>query len=200
MASETEICNLALSHIGVGKEIASLTENSQEARTCNRYYKVSREAVLRDFAWPFATKVIALALVEENPNDEWDFSYRYPADCLRFIKIPSGLRNDTRQSRTPYKIIGDDSGRLILTDKDLACSEYVRKITDEALFPPDFEMAFSYRLAASIAPRLTGGDPFKMKEYALQMYAFEISSAKSASKNEEQNEELPESEFIRARA
>jgi hypothetical protein len=78
--ADVDICNLALSHVGVSTEIANLdTERSKEAQACRRFYEPTREEVLRAFAWPFATRFVDLQLVEEEPNDEWAYSYRYPA-------------------------------------------------------------------------------------------------------------------------
>lgn len=199
MSASVEIANFALSHLGIGKEISSFDEKSAEASACDRFYDVALEAVLRDFAWPFATKIDALALVEEDPNDEWSFSYRYPSDCLHVRRILSGTRNDTRQSRVPYRIIQDDEGLLILTDLGEAEMEYTLRADDPVRYPPDFKMAFSFRLAAYIAPRITSGDRSKMREQMLQLYAYEISAAKATAGNEEQPDELPDSEFIRAR-
>src|SRR3990167_2163908 len=137
MPSEVEICNMALGHLGVGKEIANLeTEKSTEASLCRRFYANTRDEALRDFPWPFATKLAALGLIEEDPNDEWGFSYRYPSDCLRLRRLLSGLRNDTRQSRAPYKIGKDDQGRLLFADLEDAEAEYTARITDPALFHP----------------------------------------------------------------
>lgn len=83
MSSSTEISNMALSHLAISREIAALdTERSQEAQACRRFYETVRKTVLRDYPWPFATKFATLALVEDDPNSEWDFSYRYPSDCL----------------------------------------------------------------------------------------------------------------------
>jgi hypothetical protein len=61
-------------------------------------------------------------------------------------------------------------------------------------------MAFSLLLASYIAPRITGGDPFKMGERALRMYDYSIGKSRSNSVNEQQDEEPPQSEFINARA
>lgn len=200
MASSTEICNLALSHLGVGKEIAALeTERSQEASACRRFFDLARDEALRDFAWPFATKIIALGLVEEEPNDEWNYAYRYPTDCLNLRRILSGTRNDTRQTRVPHRIARDDSGRLIYTDTENAEAEYTILVDDPEQYPPDFTMALSLLIASYIAPRVTGGDPFKMGDRALRLYALSIEKARANSINEEQTEEHPESEFIRGR-
>lgn len=200
MASSTEICNLALSHLRVSKEIANLeTERSQEAASCRAFYETARDATLRDFAWAFASKIDSLPLVEEDPNDEWAYSYRYPTDCLKIRRILSGNRNDSHQTRQPYKVIQDSAGLLILTDKRDAELEYTIRADDSDRYPADFILAFSFRLAAYIAPRVTAGDPFKLGERALRMYQLEMSMAQASDVNEEQPDVLPESEFIRGR-
>jgi hypothetical protein len=200
MASDTEIANLALSHLGVGKEISDLTtERSQEALVCKRFYEIAREATLRDFPWPFATRFVSATLIEEDPTDEWGYSYRYPANCLRIRRILSGIRNDNRQSRAPYKLAQDDNGKLFYCDIDEAEIEYTVNEDNEDMYDSDFIMAFSLRLAAYIAPRITGGDPFKLGERAMQLYLFELNSAKNNALNEEQVEQDVESEYIRAR-
>lgn len=200
MASTTEICNLALSHIGVGKEISNIdTDKGQEASTCRRFFETCRDATLGDFAWPFANTRAALGLIAEQPNDEWAFSYAYPSDCVRPLRIISGIRNDTRQSRVPYKQVYSSATRLIYTDEEDAFLEYTARVDDPVLYPADFTLALSFRLAVYIAPRLTGGDPFKMGERAMRMYLDQISMAKASALNENQVEEDPQSEFIRAR-
>ena len=198
--SVTAICNMALSHLGVGTEIADLeTESGEEAAACRRFYVVARDAVLRDFPWPFATKMATLALIETDPNDEWAYSYRYPTDSLSVRRIISGVRNDTRQSRVPYKIGQDSSGLLIYTDTEDAEMEYTVRMTDPSRYPPDFTTALSFLLASYIAPRLTAGDPFKMGNRAVEFYNVSIEKAQALAENEEQPEEAPDSEFIRGR-
>lgn len=199
MASSTEVCNIALAHLGSGKSIASMTERSQEAMACKQFFEIARDATLRDFPWPFATKIDALALIAEDPNADWAFSYRYPTDCLKIRRILSGVRNDTPDTRVPYKIANASSGQVLFTDQPNAQIEYTLRVEDPQQYPPDFVMAFSLRLAAYIAPRVTGGDAFKLSERALRLYQLEISSAQATATNEEQGDTTPDSEFIRAR-
>lgn len=202
MASKTEICNIAISHLGIGKEIANIsTEQSDEANACRRFYDTARDAALRDFPWPFATKIVSLSLIEtfSGGTYEWTYSYRYPSDCLDAKRIKSGQRNDTRQSRVPFKILKDSAARIIYTDEENAELEYTQRVEDPSFYPPDFIMAFSFRLAAYIAPRLTKGDPFQLRRQAMEMYDLEISRAKAGSTNEEQPDQLPNSELERAR-
>lgn len=196
---DTSICNMALSHLGISKEIATVTERSAEANACRRYYEPSLEEMLRDFVWPFATQFPTLALVATAPTTEWDFSYRYPTECLKFRRILSGTRNDTRATRVPYRIISDSSGRLILTDEATAVAEIGIKVEDPTLYPPDMKMAFSLLIAHYAAPRLTNGDPNKLGKRAMELYLYEVSKAECSSANEEQAEEEPDSSLIDAR-
>lgn len=202
MASKTEICNLAISHLGIAKEIADIvTENSQEANACRRYYDINRDATLRDFCPPFCIMFKALPLVELDPNDEWGFSYRYPNDVLMIKKVLSGIRNDNRQSRVPYKIGQDITGKLIFCDIEDAQIEYVTTEDDPLVYQPDFVLALSYRLAAYIAPRITGGNAFTgMGEKLMSMYQLHLSLAKHNAFQEEQRDEEPDSEFVRGRS
>jgi hypothetical protein len=175
------------------------SERSQEALACRAFFDLALENTLRDFNWPFATKIAALNLVEEDPNDEWGFSYRYPPDCLKVRRILSGTRTDTVDTREKYRITRDDAGLLILADKEDAEIEYTMRTTDPERYPSDFVMALSFRLAVYIAPRVTGGDPFKLKESCYQSYNMEIGKAYSSALNEEQPDIDPESEFITGR-
>lgn len=200
LSSTTEIANMAISLLGIAKEIANLdTENSAEAKACRRFYTTIRDAVLADYPWPFATKFATLSLVATSPNDEWGYSYRYPADALRLRRILSGIRNDNSDSRIPYKIAQDASGQLIFTDKQSAQVEYTINITTVEFFPADFALALAYRLAGAVASKLTAGDPFKREVRCLQLYAQMIDSAQAGATEEEQPERPPESEFIRGR-
>lgn len=200
MASATEIANMAISHLGTGKEIANIqTENSSEANACRRFYQTALDETLRDGTWPFATKFATLNLIEQNPTIEWLYSYQYPVDCKHAKRIVSGVPNESRQDRLPYKIVNVPTGRAIYSNQQNAQLEYTVAVDNPDLFPDDFKMALSFRLAHYIAPRLTKGDPFKMGDRAMRMYEFEINRAKATAFNEEQPDELPESEFVRFR-
>jgi hypothetical protein len=200
MDSKTGIWNLALGHLGVGTEIASPTERSAEASACRRFWDTAIKQTLRDFPWPFATRYIELGLVEEDPTSEWAYSYRYPSDCLYLRRIFSGNRNDNQDSRIPYILGGDDDGQLILTDMEDAECEYTTYLETVSDYPEDFVMASSLRLAHLIAPKLTKGDPYKLGENAFRLYRYELSRARANSLNEQQFDNAPESEFIRARS
>lgn len=199
MSSKMQIWNMALSHLGISKEVASETEQSKEAAACRRFYETTIKNVLKDHSWPFASKIATLNLITSNPNSEWAYSYRYPSDCLFFRRILSGNRNDTPATKVPYAVSQDSSATIIYTDATNAEAEYTRNITDESFFPSDFETAVSYRLAYYIAPRLTAGDPFNLTQKAAQNYQIELSKAVANSFNEDQSVELQDTESVSAR-
>lgn len=200
MATKTEISNLAISHLGIGKEISNFdTDKSEEAQACRRFYEIAKEATLADLDWTFATKFADLNLVKEDPTNEWNYSYRYPSDCLILRRILSGIRYDTNSSRIPYRVVKDEAGKLIFTDQRNACVEYTQNITNSSLHSADFNLALSFRLASYIAARLTGGDPFKLKQEMIGQYDLELGKAKKRNMGEETPEPMPESDLIRAR-
>lgn len=199
MSSKMDIWNTALSHLGISKEVASVDESSAEAKACRRFYDTTIKAVLKDYSWPFASKIATLNLITANPNDEWAYSYRYPSDCLFFRRILSGNRNDTELTKIVYAISQDASGLVIYTDAVTAQGEYTVNITDESYFASDFVLAVSYRLAYYMAARLTAGDPFKLGPAAMQNYMIELSRAKANSFNEDQSVTLQDTESIAAR-
>lgn len=200
MSSKTELANLALSHLGQQQEIANLdTERSPAAATMRRFIPIAVETFLKDFPYSFCNVTSALALVEESPNDEWAYSYRYPTDCLKPLRIPSGLRDDTRQSRVNYVIGKDSQGELIYTDEPEASLEYVQFVNDPSRFPADVLLAMSFFLAGLSAPRICGEDPFKMGDKAMKMYQYFKGKCDSSDANDQQRPEPPEAEQIRAR-
>lgn len=201
MSSPTIISQMALGLIGSSKPISSFeSDSSKEAQACRLFYPVVIDEMLRDFVWPFAVKFAVLSLVSSNPTIEYQYAYRYPQDCLDFHRILSGLRNDTRQSRIHYRFGADDQGKLIYTDRQNAECEYASKAGRQPnRWDADFQMAAAYRLASYIAPMVTGGDPFKVGQLAAQMYRLSCSKAQANAANEQQDEDIPESEFINSR-
>ena len=195
--TQVEICNLSISHLGVSKEIAAITEDSSAAKALNRYYDLARRDVLRRYPWPFAVKFATLSQIGEDPTDEWGYSYRYPSACLKILRILSGERNDDLDSKVVYKIVSDDEGQLIYTDVDDAEIEYVADVTDTQNWPEDFVMAFSRRLAHLTGPRL-GASPERIAEQAA-WFRFELDNAAAQASNEEQPDPEPKSSFEQAR-
>lgn len=195
--TDIDICNMALVHLGQTKFIAALTERSPAASLCNQLYPQARNFALEDFPWGFANKYAVLGLVEEDPNDDWDYSYRYPSDCVAVRRIVTALgRSDPKPP--PFEIGGDDAGRLIYTDEADATIRYTRLVEDANLYPAVFGEAVSWWLAGLMAPGLAKDQ--KHAQAAFQMYGIIKGQAQAQQLNEQQQTDEPDSEFIRARA
>ncbi len=192
---------MALGHLGSSATISSATEQSAEARACNTFWDTALKATIRDFKPSEVRAIKALSLVEEDPNDEWGFSYDYPSDVAIIHRILSGTRNDSRDSRVPYQVMINTAGRqLIFCDVDEAEIECTLNPSNIATLPADFILGLSLRLAAYIAPSVTKGDPFKLGQRALQLYAIEMKNAAVNSRNQNQPDREPESDHVRSRS
>lgn len=173
-----EICNLALSRLGV-ENIERIDETSEAARACNQFYEPTRRTVLRRFPWPFATRRVKLALIEGEPVD-YEYAYRYPSDA---IKIRELYAAECRRHVGKYKILSDDEGKVLYTDVELAAVEYTADIDDVSLFDDTFIEALSWKLASEIAIRLTNNPA--LASNAIQAYQAYFSEAAAQGTNEE---------------
>jgi hypothetical protein len=203
MASYVEICNIALSHIR-GKSINALNESSIEAQQCSLHYLRLRDIVLRGVNWQFAKRTVVAQLLSDSPL-EWTYAYNYPNDCLKIRKVTGDFYGDDtvngvasrarisqiqRQLEDPpfalenMSISGTDT-KVIGTDLPEARLIYTRKVTDPNLFDSDFEDAYAWLIAATIAIPVMGGDfGRKMREDALGMYRQMIIEAIATNGNE----------------
>jgi hypothetical protein len=191
---------MALAHLGVLVTISNIdTEDSAEARVCRLFYEKTKNTCLTNFVWPFARKFKALSLVEETPNDDWDFSYRYPNDCLLVQNILSGLRNDTLDSEVKFILGQDNAGELIFTDMNEAWIQYTAKCENPNVFPDEFDLAHSFLLAYFIVPAVAKGDPFKLGMRAYQSYEILVNKAASNALNEQRKDNVPVNSLIISR-
>ena len=194
--TDVSIFNMALGHLGHTKFLADFNERSLAADLANQYYEQARNFAFEDFPWPFANKYAALGLVEEDPNNDWRYSYRYPSDCMAVRRIVTSLgRLET--TPPPFEVGGDDQGRLIYTNQESALIRYTRLVEDANLYPAVFGEAVSWWLAGLIAPGLAKDR--KQAQSAYQMYGIIKGQAEAQQLNEQQQTVEMDSEFIRAR-
>lgn len=201
MASKIQIWNMALAHLGHGKQVASADERSPEALACKLFWEQVVDEVLGDYPWTFTRKVEALALVDTFTAEtaEWTYSYRVPSDCLSIRRILSGVRKDTNDSVVSFVTGQDDQGDLIFTDAEDAEAEYTARIEDASKFPAKFAQALALLLAVYVSPRITSGDRSGLREQAAQLYAGTLAKAQSNDSAKGRPDPEPDSEYIRGR-
>ncbi len=203
MATKTSIGNQALLHLKNSKTLTDIdTDGSIQANVLLAFWDDAVEEVLRDFDWPFAKRIVDLALVEEDPDDgvEWAYSYRWPSGCLRARYIVSGtVAVSTTTPKVAFEIGGDDTGLLILTNEVDAVLAYTKSVDDVAAWSPRFRSCLSYLLAFKSAPTLCGADPSGLGNKAWAGYELELSKAKAEYLNERQHGQSREAEAIEGR-
>lgn len=180
MASEVDICNLALGHLGDNATVASLDppEGSAQAEHCARFYPIARDALLELHDWNFATKRALLAQVD-NPWSQWAYAYLQPANCLRVIAIldkdaasdqsisipapysQSGLANTGMGQYTPVEFVceaSDTDDEVIYTNQVNAMARFVAFVSDTTRFSPLFVITLTWKLAALLAGPVIKGE------------------------------------------
>lgn len=159
MASEIDICNLALSHLGDTATVASLDppEGSAQAEHCARFYPIARDTLLELYQWQFATRrtLLAQLVAESGP---WSYAYAAPSDALKLLAVlPDGADSSTEGVDFEPEV-GPSGEYLILCNTPEVSLRYVALVTDTTRFSPLFVMAVSWQLAALLAGPLLKGD------------------------------------------
>lgn len=96
--SETDICNMAMGHLGISVTINSITPPDQtaQAQIASFWYPKCRDQLLQSAPWNFCDTNINL--VQEpvpaplGPQQGyaapgWQYSYQYPNDCLQPLQV-----------------------------------------------------------------------------------------------------------------
>lgn len=176
MASQIEICNMALRSLGL-TAITSFDDARQEARDCALFYEPCRDSVLRAYYWGFAQKTRALNLLTlpDNESTYYSYAYLYPVDCLKLRKIYAEGGDYTP---VPYELRRISTGeQAILCNTASAMALYTRAVSDPTWFDPLFIEALSYFLASKLARPLTKSS--EAEGVMLQRYGRVIMAARA---------------------
>ena len=184
MASEVDICNLALGHLGDNATVASIRppEGSAQAEHCARFYPIARDSLLEMHFWNFSMRRINLAPLEAT-WPEWKYGYALPNDVLNVIAVMPPDANDDYASRfvpsdtpqfahnyspviaagrytpQPYTIeVLADGQHILYTNQENAMLRYTAYVSDTTVFSPLFTMALSWHLASMLAGPISKGD------------------------------------------
>lgn len=217
MASVSDICNMALSHVGADATITSITppDGSVEAGHCARFYPIARREALEMSAWIFAKTRVELAQVD-NPSTTWTYAYALPSDCIRPLRVlqsvvVTALFSDvfwvspmatadiamfTERGSADFEI---ENGVLFTHEPD-AVLMYVRDITDTTKFSTTLASGISYLLAAYLAGPIIKGMPGANTSGSLRKIAASVlgeAEVLNANSSSEAAEHIPESIRVR---
>ena len=152
MASEVDICNLALARLGDNATVASIDppEGSAQAEHCARFYAIARDSLLEMHAWKFATRRVQLAKLTV-PSWDWSFAYAEPTGALKLLGVLSATASNDDETQ-PYEAESDANGAaIILTNQEDASLRFVARVTDTTKFSPLFVDALAWLLASYLA-------------------------------------------------
>lgn len=204
MASEVEICNLALSNIRAGS-INSLTESSLQAQLCKLKYPIFRDRCLREIPWQFNRKIRELASVTTNIFN-WSYAYSYPVDCLKIHRLVGEYEEvqeggndfvsrllDSRvrvatdlRKQIPYEVFNFDDTKTIGANQPNLRIDFASKVTDPNLFSDDFILALSHLLASELAIPIVGAELGRaLRNDSLQLYKEYLGSAIATDMNDQ---------------
>ena len=152
ITTSADVCNLALIKVGQRQLlIDSLDEQTEVAMACKAIYAHTRDLVLTEAQWSFATIRATLALTTQT-RDGWTYAYAVPTNCIGALYLWTGVRNPPNEDRLPYDIELNDTadGQLLLTDAQNAQLVYCVAVTNEDLFSPAFVEALACKLAMEL--------------------------------------------------
>ena len=207
MASEVDICNLALSFLGDDANVSSISppEGSQQSEHCARFYPIARDGLLQMNRWNWATRRVALSQVGATVA-QWQYAYSLPADLLDVIDvIPADAGDDYAISFWPsdqpawmhnyspvlaagqyvpqkYALETQADGTPVLyCNIDNAVLRYQARVTDTAQFPPLLVTALAWHLASMLAgPVMKGGEGAQMAQNCIKQMAMYLAQARNA--------------------
>lgn len=147
MASEIDICNIALIRLGADT-IRSFDENNKRSRTCEILYKHVRDYFIEQYEWSFTTKYSQLALLADISHPQFEFVYQLPSDCA----YPRQIVNSIGQIKSLIK--WEVFETKVATDLEDAWLRYSVRLTNSGIYPIYFVEAISSQLAVELSPSI----------------------------------------------
>lgn len=165
MASLTEIYNMALYMIGDNPIMDPTDMATDRGKICSGLYPMVRDSVLRDYPWRCARVRAILPQDVEKPKFGYAYQYTLPTDP-KCIWVPKFLNENFE-----YEI----EGNKILTNSPTCEIVYISRPNSTESFDSLLTECIALRLAAQIAPVLTG--KANLSEILLKLYQFKINNA-----------------------
>ena len=197
MPSVVDICNEAMDLLGAAT-ITALTENSKEARLCNRRFETVRDAVIRAHPWNVAITRATLAKDATAPAFGFTNQFTLPTDpyCLRVLSFwNSNVDSDVAayDSQVMFKI----EGRKVLSNEGSCKITYLARVTDTEQYDPLLYSTIAHKLAAETAYAITGSN--SVTQGMQQLYELRLKEARSIDAMEGVPDKLIADDFINIR-
>lgn len=191
MATEVDICNLALGKLGDEANLHSIDppEGSTQADHCARWYPLARDKALQSFPWSFATRSVELPKLLEPTADGLN-AFDLPAKCLRVLEVRNkdsialGFDHPWMRDRLPgmeWHTETLQNRSVIVCWAESIIVTYIWQQTDTSAFSPLFVDALVYLLASDLAgPLHTGTSGMELSSQMYQGYLVALQRAQAA--------------------
>jgi len=177
LSSPEDIINYGLAKIGHPQRIGSVYDGSDASKKALDVYAQTRDQMLRDGDWDFATRNVAMTLLKSAPSYlapgtpwsstyppiPWKYEYQYPDDCLKVRAIKLQPLFPTQANYQPQSInfsITNDNG-YTPAKKVILCNVpqpslliYTAQVTDPTVWEASFTEALATQIAERLAPSL----------------------------------------------
>jgi len=220
MASEVDICNLALADLGDAAKVSSISppDTSAQAGHCARFYPMARDELLDMHDWDFATYRVALAAITlPSVVTTWTYAYALPSNVLNIIAIldpnaaddysvgiplpyttpqvlPGTAGVETPQ---PFAVEVINGSPVVLTNQVDAVMRYTAVVTDTAQFSPLFTAGLTKLLAAKLAgPVLKGAEGRAARKELMQEFLLWKGEAMTSDANQRRIRPAPGASWI----
>lgn len=178
MASETDICNLALGYLGDAGNVTNIypPDGSAQAAQCARFYPMARDALLEMHPWGFTVQRVTLALLSATPPSSWSYAYTVPADAVGLLAVLDAETGDDYSfngiyTPQPFQVETLDGADVIYTNVENAVLRYTVLITDTTKFSPLFTESLAWFLASKLAgPLIKGTTGIQMAQSCLKAF------------------------------
>ena len=197
MPSVVDICNEAMDLLGAAT-ITALTENSKEARLCNRRFETVRDTVLRSHPWNIAITRASLAKDSDAPAFGFANQFTLPTDpyCLRVLSFWNS-NVDSEIAAYDSQVMFKIEGRKVLSDEGTCRITYLARITDTETYDSLLSSTIAHKLAAETAYAITGSN--SLAQGMQQLYEIRLREARSIDAMEGVPDKLIADDFINIR-
>lgn len=192
MASDVDICNLALGNLGNSAKVSAISptpDGSVEAMHCARFYPIARRAMLELHSWGFATRRQTLSEISTTELPEaWAYAYGLPNKCIRPRRlIPAATTDDNKGEDFKSEVLSDGTKALFANVEDAALV-FTYDEEDTAKFSPLFVMGLARLLASMLAgPLLKGTTGMKVSVEQYKLFLSEFGMAAGSDANARQS-------------
>lgn len=191
MATNVDICNLALSQLGENGQVTALDppDGSDYAAHCSNYYPIALRKLFEEFDWSFAQTRARLNKLASFDTSLYAYknAYALPSDCVRVTRVAEAKELDSvcpfitewpRNYEIQYSKTTDN--KILLTDVDNAVLQYTIYKDAPAIFPTYFIEALVLCLAVYLVGPLKRSDAAStMAQNLRQAYQNALSEAKT---------------------